>query len=175
MPLKSEEEREVFSVSDQLITALPGAVLGFLGAIVSGFAAYYARNIRRESQLGLIGPRLQAYRQLWKQTKLAAPSRCLEDPTLKVTDAQNGVKQTLTATELAAIENGLWSWYYREGEGGNGIFLSNETGNHYRQAMKSVLNADPDDERSTREIVDKLSTLRSRTKNEIAVYGRWEE
>ena len=106
--------------------------------------------------------------------EIAAPSRRMQDPMLKVTDDENSVKQQLTEMELATLNNELRSWYYSEGEGGYGIFLSNDTAALYRQAVKSVLSAVPNDAQATRNVVDKLSTLRSWTKNEIAVFGRWE-
>ena len=97
-------------MSDELIAALPGAVLGLLGAAFSAFAAYYARNVRRETQLGLIGPRLQAYRSLWKHTELTSPSRYMEDPAKKATDETNRVTQTLSQKDLETIANKLRLW-----------------------------------------------------------------
>jgi hypothetical protein len=107
----------------------------------------------------------------------AAPSYCMEDPTKTPTDEANRVKKKLTTTELETIAKGLRSWYYSEGDGGNGIFLSDAAGKVYREALKAVLDASTDNEteEATRQVVDKLSTLRSKTKTEIAVYGRREE
>ena len=146
--------------------------------------------VRREMRLGLIAPRLEAYRKLWKHMDLASPSRILKDPTkgiekLEKDAAKNlpkvereDLKKTLTKKEFETIENNLRCWYYREGDGGNGIFLSNKAGEKYREALKALLNAraeDAEDAKSTIAVSSRLSELRSRTKKDIAVFGRWEK
>jgi len=149
------------------------AVTALIALLLSLFNTYTL--VRREMRLGLIAPRLEAYRKLWKHMDLAAPSRCLEDPTKDIDDESNDVKQTLTKEDLGTIVRDLRSWYYQEGDGGNGIFLSNKSSKIYRMALKAVLDASEDDKTSTKAVVTCLSDLRSRTKKDIAVFGRWEE
>ena len=149
------------------------AVTALIALLLSLFNTYTL--VRREMRLGLIAPRLEAYRKLWKHMDLAAPSRCLEDPAKDIDDESNDVKQTLTKEDLETIDCDLRSWYYQEGDGGNGIFLSNKSSKIYRTALKAVLDASEDDKESTKAVVTCLSDLRSRTKKDIAVYGRWEE
>jgi hypothetical protein len=149
------------------------AVVASAAFLLSLYSTY---TVRREMRLGLIGPRLDAYRKLWKHMDLAAPSRCLEDPTKDIDNIEdNDVKQTLTKEDLETIDRHLRCWYYQEGDGGNGIFLSNKASKIYRTALKAVQDASEDDKASTKAVVTCLSHLRSRTKKDIAVFGRWEE
>ena len=121
-----------------MITNWITVVTAIIALLLSLFNTYTL--VRREMRLGLIAPRLEAYRKLWKHTDLASTSRILKDPTKGIkkvekdatkdppkVDLREDLKEKLTKKDLETIDKNLRCWYYSEGAGGNGIFLSNST------------------------------------------------
>ena len=133
----------------EVVTAMIGAVFGLIGSVLSIWATVVAHNVRREMQVKLLEPQLDAYRKLWSLMEVASPS----------------LEQEWSPAERASLESTLRGWYYATG---NGIFLSKESRALLVKAKKSLLDA----KIASGTIRGMLSTLRSQLKNDIGVYGK---
>ena len=133
----------------EVIAAVSGGVLGLIGSVLSIWATVVAHNVRREMQVKLLEPQLDAYRKLWSLMEVASPS----------------LEQELSSDERSTLEGALRGWYYATG---NGIFLSKESRALLVKAKKSLL----DSKIASGTIRGMLSTLRSQLKNDIGVYGK---
>jgi hypothetical protein len=115
----------------------------------------YATQARLAQQAELIKPRLEAYQKLWSIMENASVSTVQKK------------KIELTPEKREEMENRLRAWYFSEG--GNGIFLSNKARDLFIEAQDQLMALKPGD------VVDTLSKLRTQTKNELGVYGLWED
>jgi hypothetical protein len=136
------------TVINEILIAIIGGGFGLLGTVLSIWASITANTVRREMQVKILEPQLEAYRQLWSLMDVASPS----------------LDKEFTPDERKSLEGKLRAWYY---EGGNGIFLSLESRGLLVQAKEYLLNS----EKASSEIRKKLSELRSQMKNDIGVYG----
>src|SRR5262245_385740 len=130
----------------EIIAALLTAIFGFLASI---YATVVAHSVRRQMQVKLLEPKLDAYRKLWTLMEVASPS----------------LNKEWSPDERTALENTLRGWYYA---GGNGIFLSRESRAILVEAKQALLDSKVDSSK----IRGMLSTMRSQMKNDIAVYGK---
>lgn len=133
----------------EILLAIIAGGFGLLGTVLSIFATITANNVRREMQVKLLEPQLEAYRNLWSLMDIASPSLTNE----------------FTEAERRKLEDGFRAWYY---EKGNGIFLSVESRGLLVEAKQYLL----DTAIPTSQIRAKLSALRSQLKNDIGVYGK---
>ena len=132
-----------------IVIAIIAGGFGLLGTVLSILATITANNVRREMQVKLLEPQLEAYRKLWSLMDIASPSLTNE----------------FTEDERRNLEDKLRAWYY---EAGNGIFLSVESRALLVEAKQYLLDvAIP-----ASKIRAKLSALRSQMKNDIGVYGK---
>jgi hypothetical protein len=86
--------------------------------------------------------------------------------------------QGLTVAQCKNLEENLRAWYFKDG--GNGIFLSEETRDKFVHIVKTLISVQQEGsgavslaEDRAAEVTDLLSALRTQTKNEIGVYGKW--
>ena len=133
----------------EVIAAMIGGAFGLIGSILSIWAAVVVHNVRREMQVKILEPQLEAYRKLWELTEAASPS----------------LTQELSPDERSVLENSLRGWYYAAG---NGIFLSKESRALLVEAKKALL----DGKVKSASIKNTLSSLRSQLKSDIGVYGK---
>jgi hypothetical protein len=151
-----------------LITVL-AATISLVGAIISALATLYARSIRREMSFSLVQPRLQAYRKLWSRMERASPSVTFENPDAPETSP---IKKQLTEEDRKYLARRLRSWYFSND--GNGIFLSDTARKLFTKSLLCLETTDySDEDKATRVAVERLSRLRTQTKNELGVYGFW--
>ena len=131
-----------------VIVAIVSGFFGLLSTVLSIWATVTAHNVRREMQVKLLEPRVEAYRKLWALTVNASPS----------------LTKDFTKEEREELEKQLRDWYY---DSGNGIFLSKESRKLLVEAKGLLLRGG-----SAADIREKLSQLRSQMKNDVGVYGR---
>jgi hypothetical protein len=79
----------------EVIAAVSGGVLGLIGSVLSIWATVVAHNVRREMQVKLLEPQLDAYRKLWSLMEVASPS----------------LEQELSSDERSTLEGELRGWY----------------------------------------------------------------
>jgi hypothetical protein len=104
-------------------------------------------------QAELVLPRLEAYRKSWAITHDASPTL--------VKDKGMG----LTSAKRDKMEEELRAWYFENG--GNGIFLSSEARDLFVQGVRQLIGT------ASGDAVETLSQLRTQTKNELGIYGKW--
>jgi hypothetical protein len=133
----------------EVIAAMIGGGFGLVASVLSIWATVVAHNVRREMQVKILEPQLEAYRKLWALMDVASPTLVKE----------------WSREERGTLEAKLRAWYY---EKGNGIFLSRESRAFLVEAKKSLLDA----KIASDAIRGTLSNLRSQLKNDIGVYGK---
>jgi hypothetical protein len=133
----------------EVIAGMIGGAFGLIGSVLSIWATVVAHNVRREMQVKLLEPQLDAYRKLWSLMEVASPS----------------LEQEWSLAERASLESTLRGWYYAAG---NGIFLSKES----RALLVGAKEALLDGKIHSDKIRKALSSLRSQMKNDIGVYGK---
>ena len=122
-------------------------------AILAVWANIKLHNERREFQLRLLQPKLEAYRALWHLMRRASPSD----------------RVPLTVEECKELDTRLTDWYY---EKGNGIFLSVSARDLLLEAKQVLSQFDGSSEKTLADIKAKLSKLRQVLKNDLGVYGK---
>jgi hypothetical protein len=132
-----------------IVPAIIAGTFSLIATALSLWAASTANAVRREMQVRLVEPRVDAYRKLWALMDVASPS----------------LQKELTANEREDLEAKLRTWYYSNG---NGIFLSAESRALLVEAKKHLL----DSNKPMKDIRGTLSKLRSQMKNDVGVYGR---
>lgn len=133
----------------EVIAAMIGGIFGLFGSILSIWATVVAHNVRREMQIKILEPQLEAYRKLWALMAMTSPS----------------LDNEWSPEERRNLEAKLRAWYY---ETGNGIFLSRESRALLVKGKKALL----DGTAKSASIRESLSNLRSQLKNDIGVYGK---
>ena len=108
---------------------------------------------KRNTKLIIAKSRLPSFTSLWEITEPTSPTRASE----------------LSKEERKKLDTALRAWYYKQG---NGVFLTNEIRDTYLAARKCWKS---DNDESEEEITKSFSRLRTDLKNEIGIYGCFEE
>ena len=110
-------------------------------------------DLKRNTEIMLAESRLPAFTSLWALTESTSPTRT----------------KTLNKEEKNTLNLSLRAWYY---ENGNGLFLTNNLRKTYLAARKALEGESPESEDKISKV---FSKLRTDLKNEIGIYGYFEE